>query len=144
MAGGVFFDHRFGDQPVFNNQGILIKSAGTGEFKIEAVLTNSGSITIQTGKINARDYIQTADGTLTLVVAGLVPGTEHGQLTTTNATLNGAIVASFDGFTPAAGDSLLAVTYVSRNGEFATVSSQGAAVSLMPAYGTTGLTLNVN
>ena len=66
------------------------------------------------------DYTQTADGILTLELAGITPTTLYDQLAITgNALLDGTLnVSLIDPFVPVAGDSFTVLTYLSRTGTF--------------------------
>lgn len=127
-----------------NNQGTLIKSAGSGAASIEMAFINSGSVAVQSGELSfGGDFTQTATGTLLVEIGGLTPVSEFDQYTVAGAAnLDGVLdVTLSGGFVPSAGDLFEVLRYSSHTGEFAAVNGHGQAYNAN--YEAAGLTLIV-
>jgi uncharacterized repeat protein (TIGR01451 family) len=102
---------------VNNNGGTLRKSTTTGSLTLNGVsLTNSGIVDIDLGKIDVSGtYLQTAAGSLDILLNGVVPGTQHGQLVTNSAPgLAGALNVTFNGpYQPLANDDFAVISWPS-------------------------------
>jgi len=127
-----------------NNQGALIKSAGSGAASIDMDFINSGSVAVQSGELRfGSDFTQTAAGLLLVEIGGLIPVSEFDQYTITGvANLDGTLdVTLSGGFTPSSGDSFEVLLYSSHVGEFATVNGHGQGYNAN--YEAAGLTLSI-
>ncbi|WP_304439300.1 Calx-beta domain-containing protein, partial [Anabaena sp. 4-3] len=103
-ATGVFdiqsdrsFYHWYGNRPIFNNAGILKKTAGTGTTTIHAALNNTGLIQVQTGTLNLQgggtsSGIFEVDSGASLVFGGGTYNITGGSLTTDNLTVSSGTV----------------------------------------------------
>ena len=66
------------------NSSISFIIYGTGS------LENDGTLNFSLGKIDITTFRQVAGATFTLIIKGLVPGNDYGQIATQTAELNGA------------------------------------------------------
>jgi fibronectin-binding autotransporter adhesin len=100
-----------------NNGGTLRKSTTTGSLTLTGVsLSNAGIVDIDLGKIDVSGtYTQTAAGSLDILLGGVVPGTQHGQLVTNSSpTLAGALNITFNGpYQPLVNDDFAVVAWPS-------------------------------
>lgn len=102
ITGNIFFDNdtfNDGDRPAFNNTGMFTRSQGLGEATFESTFTNSGTVSVETGRLQLdAGYTQTAGLTEVAAVATLggkvdiLGGTLQGSgLVNGNVTMNGTL-----------------------------------------------------
>ncbi|HVV72728.1 MAG TPA: Ig domain-containing protein, partial [Verrucomicrobiae bacterium] len=154
-SGGLFDmqgDHRFygwvTTNMAFENAGIFRKSKGTATAFVDAgfPFTNSGTLEVQSGKLWFRSpFTQTASGSISVSVGGLIPITQYSQVQFDQAPVfAGRFMASTSGgFRPAAGASFTVLSYPSAIGGFGALNSidLGSGLSLMPQFLPTSLVL---
>jgi hypothetical protein len=132
-----------GGQEYLVNKGQIIKTSGTN---ISAFLapftTNSGAITVQSGKISLRPFVTQPGDSLNVVLNN---ATNYGSfLITSNIVLAGAFNATLsNGYVPANGTSFSVFSVSSPEIYSGTFTSLGlpAAVSWQSSYGATNFTL---
>jgi hypothetical protein len=135
-------------QGQLNNEGLILKTGAGSQSNLSLPVSNSGTVEVVLGTltVNGR-YTQTADGALTVHLAGTAAGTQYGRLQVNGAaTLDGTLnVVLDDGFSPADGDTFRVLTFSSRSGDFGTKNfpDLGEGLSFNPAYDSTGLNLLV-
>jgi hypothetical protein len=165
-------DATFGDSSsVFNNAGAVFKSMGSGATTINTFVYNTGSIEVDSGALTVNNdfvnagylspggnghtavltingnYIQTAQGVLSIDLGGTIAGARYDQLHVTGTVLlDGTLqVQLINGFSPALGDSFQVLTFNPGSviGDFATVSlpTLDGGLFLAPTYRSTALSL---
>jgi uncharacterized repeat protein (TIGR01451 family) len=116
----VQFDANIGNAgsagPFLNNSGgTLRKSTTTGSFSLTNIaLTNNGILDIDLGKVDVGGaFTQSATGSLDVLLGGVLPGTQHGQLVTNSSpSLAGPLNITFNGpYQPLAGDDFQVVAW---------------------------------
>lgn len=129
---------------------VLLGGTLSGTGVINASVTNAARIDVggetAVGVLMITgDYLQTAEGTLALELAGTEPGIQHDQLRIGGtAILDGILaVALLDEFTPQVGDAFRILTFAAREGDFAvrTGLDLGGGLFLDPIVDDTTLTL---
>ncbi len=102
---------------VNNNGGTLRRSATTGNFTLTGInLTNNGILDIDLGRVDVTGtFNQGATGSLDILLNGVVPGTQHGQLvTSSSATLAGPLNITLNGpYQPLVGDDFTVISWPS-------------------------------
>jgi hypothetical protein len=162
----------FGDSSsVFNNAGAFLKSMGSGATTINAFVYNTGSMELDSGALTVNNdfvnagylspggnnhtavltingnYIQTAQGVLSIDLGGTGAGAQYDQLHVTGIVLlDGTLqVQLINGFSPALNDSFQVLTFTPSSviGDFATVSlpTLDGGLVLAPTYTSTALSL---
>ncbi|MFO0952510.1 MAG: choice-of-anchor Q domain-containing protein [Isosphaeraceae bacterium] len=114
---------------ITSGTGAVVVNGGslTGAGLIRADVTNSALFAPTGSFVVSGNYTQTAAGTLADVLAGTKGGTDYGQLFVNGiATLNGTLdVTLASGFTPAAGDAFVPLSFGSIFGDFRTKNLPG-------------------
>jgi hypothetical protein len=112
----------YGAPSTFYNAGQLNVSAGSGNTGyIADALTNSGSVTINSGTLSLSQSPSLANGTLNFGISNL---TSFGSISFSGAAdLGGTLTATFNDptFAPAANDTWQVMTYGSLNGTFSKI-----------------------
>jgi hypothetical protein len=165
-------DATFGDaSTVFNNAGAFFKSMGSGATTINAFVYNTGSIEVDSGALTVNNdfvnaghvspggnnhtavltingnYIQTAQGVLSIDLGGTGAGAQYDQLHVTGIfLLDGTLqVQLINGFNSALNDNFQVLTFTPGSviGDFATVSlpTLDGGLFLAPTYTSTALSL---
>jgi hypothetical protein len=165
-------DATFGDtSTVFNNAGVFFKSMGSGATTINAFVYNTGSIEVDSGALTVGNdfvnagcfspggnnhtavltingnYIQTAQGVLSIDLGGTGGSPQYDQLRVTGTVLlDGTLqVQLINGFSPVLNDSFQVLTFTAGSvvGDFATVSlpTLDGGLFLAPTYTSTALSL---
>jgi autotransporter-associated beta strand protein len=103
----------------FDVDGTLLRSAGNGDFGFTGPVTNDGTISVLTGRINSTStYVQSASGTLSLAITG-TGAADGGRFVGDDVTLAGTFEADVGGaYVPQLGDLITAMSYSSRAGTF--------------------------
>jgi uncharacterized repeat protein (TIGR01451 family) len=137
---------------VNNSGGTLRKSTTNGSLFLTGInLTNNGVLDIDLGKVDVTGtFVQGATGSLDILLGGVVPGTQHGQLVTNSGpTFAGPLNITFNGpYQPLANDDFTIVSWPSDThvGNFAPYNlpalSNGRTWSNF--FNATGLHLVVN
>jgi len=137
---------------VNNNGGTLRKSTTTGSLMLTNInLTNNGILDIDLGKVNVSGaFSQGVTGSLDVLLGGVVPGTQHGQLVTNSSpSLAGPLNITFNGpYQPLVNDDFAIISWPSdaHAGNFAPYNlpalSNGRTWSNF--FSATGLHLVVN
>ncbi|MFL6248501.1 MAG: beta strand repeat-containing protein [Thermoanaerobaculia bacterium] len=100
-----------------NSTGTLRKSTTTGSLALTGIdLVNNGILDIDLGKVDVSGtYQQGATGSLDILLNGVVPGTQHGQLVTNSSpSLAGALNITFNGaYQPLVNDDFAVVSWPS-------------------------------
>jgi hypothetical protein len=147
IAGNVSFSHAGGATTTFDNQGTLVRSAGTGTTQIAGTFMNSGTVDVRSGLLSSlQTYTQTSTGTLVCAVAGVDP-TSIGRFQAATANLDGTLQLDITGgYVPMAGDTFSPLAYTSRSGTFSTITSPGlpAGLVLVETYGANDLSFQVD
>jgi hypothetical protein len=117
--------------------GVLTASGGVtiqagkvfGKGTIASTLVSSGSVTAgdsttKAGKLSMSTYTQNSSGSLNVQIAGLTAGTQYSQLAVANGvSLNGTLnIKVVNGFVPANGNTFIILTGSARSGTFAHVN----------------------
>jgi hypothetical protein len=135
-------DYWSGPAGQLTNAGLIRKTVGTGMTGLDVQVVSSGTVSVQTGTVRfagpspftnggtisvkagalvsvTGGYTQTASGSLSVDVGGLLTS-QFGRMTVTGAaTLDGTLnVALVNGFTPALNDRFRFMTFGSRTGFF--------------------------
>ncbi|QOJ15824.1 MAG: thrombospondin type 3 repeat-containing protein [Planctomycetia bacterium] len=118
-----------------NNGAGLIKT-GSGTLFLDGTNTYTGTTTISEGTLTlaASQQLESlsmaAAGRFGVALRGVVPGTDYAQLALSgSAALAGTLdISSVGGFQPQAGDSFVIMTFASRTGTFAQVTSPPGTV----------------
>jgi hypothetical protein len=136
----------FSQQGQLNNAGLIVKTGAGSQSNLSLPVSNSGTVEVVLGTLTVNGtYTQTADGVLTVHLAGTAAGTQYGRLQVNGAArLDGTLnVLLDDGFSPVEGNTFRVLTFNSRSGDFATKNfpDLGDGLALNPAYDSTGLNL---
>ena len=117
--------------------GVLTASGGVtiqagkvfGKGTIASTVVSSGSVTAgdsttKAGKLSMSTYTQNSGGSLNVQIGGLTVGTQYSQLAVANGvSLNGTLnIKVVNGFAPAAGNTFIILTGSARSGTFAHVN----------------------
>ncbi|HEX6642903.1 MAG TPA: hypothetical protein VF215_17435, partial [Thermoanaerobaculia bacterium] len=137
---------------VNNNGGTLRKSTTTGSFTLTNInLTNNGILDIDLGKVDVTGtFSQGATGSLDILLGGVLPGTQHGQLVTNSGpSLAGALNITFNGpYQPLVNDDFVVVSWPSDThvGNFSPYNLPALANgrTWSSLFNATGLHLTVN
>lgn len=114
--------HQGGALPEFNNHGTLTKSAGSGNSEIQAVFTNHGQLSVDSGSVSFdQTFTQSGTGTLGVAIAGAADFDSYAVAQ--SASLDGTLdIELVGGFEPLIGETYTILTFGSRAGTFATVN----------------------
>jgi hypothetical protein len=127
------------------NSGNLIASAGALSVSV-AGLSNTGGITVGPGTTFnvSGNFIQSAAGSLSVVLGGSTASLYGSIAVSGSATLNGTLnVAEANSFTPSTGNVFTVLTYGSATGSFSNYTglSLPNSTALQPAINSTNVTL---
>lgn len=129
-----------------NNAGLIRKSAGGGETGFEPQVNNTGTLEVQSGRINLwGGYSGTTTANLAISIGGTSAPNDYGLINSDSTLILGGrfTVTTRNGFRPNPGDSFYVLNYTSAVGDFVCMDGvdQGGGLRLAPQFSATGLTL---
>jgi|GEM_PF-477428 len=133
--------HYYGTE-VLRNEGLLVKSGGTGTSGVSPTLTNLGTIEVQSGTLGFYGAFTLSAGSIRF---GLSANDRFGRITIPGqANLGGGLGAMLlDGYVPAVGATFDVMTFGSREGDFTDYSglSVGSGRMFNPVLSSTTVSL---
>jgi hypothetical protein len=146
VAGDVQWFQFLAPESTFDVKGTLLRSAGNGDLAFSGALTNDGTISVQTGRINATSsYVQGANAILSLAITG-TGATDGGRFAGDDVTLAGTFDAAVGGgYSPQLGDTITVMTYSSLVGAFTAYTGfdLGGGLQLQQSFDADSMDLEV-